>query len=166
MSVLADQYKEARQANILTLVSCSKKDTSSDLKNTGQPKLQNQRDAKDSSSKIKDQQVGSNGKKEVKCFKCHQLGHIASKCPLSKNRNSVGMAVEAENSTNTSEHPGKCGSFTSVTTTTSVSLANTSNLVNTSSCNISASLDRMPTSAGRLNGHDVTVLRDMGCNVL
>ena len=31
MSVLADQYKEARQANILTLVSCSKRDTPSDL---------------------------------------------------------------------------------------------------------------------------------------
>ena len=162
MSVLADQYKEARQANILTLVYCSKKDTSSDSKN-GQSKLQNQRDTKDSSPRVKDQQVGSNGKKEVKCFKCHKLGHVATNCPLSKNRNSVGMAVDAENSRDTSENPGKCGSFTSVTTTTSVSQANTSNLVNTSSCN-SASLDRMPTSAGRLNGHDVTVLRDTGCN--
>jgi hypothetical protein len=36
MSVLADQYKEARQANILTLVSCSKKGTLSDLKNTSE----------------------------------------------------------------------------------------------------------------------------------
>ena len=102
----------------------------------------------------------------MQCFKCHKLGHIAAKCPLLKNRNSVGMAVDAENSRGTSENPGKCGAFTSITTTTSVSMANSSNLVNTSasSCNVSASLDRMPTSAGKLNGHDVTVLRDTGCN--
>ena len=51
-----------------------------------------------------------------------------------------------------------------MTTTPSVSIANSTDLANTSSCNVSASLEDMPTCDGRLNEHSVTALRDTGCN--
>lgn len=52
-----------------------------------------------------------------------------------------------------------------ITTTTSISSPKAADLVNASSCNVTAAVENMPTCDGRLNEHSMTVLRDTGCNV-
>lgn len=113
MSVLADQYKEARHANIQTLVSSSKRETFGD---------------KNSTSKDRDkreQTTGGNAlttkppmRRDRRCYKCNRPpGHISSQCPQ-RYRNSVGAAIgtktQKEKSIDRySDIQGKCGAFTS-----------------------------------------------------
>lgn len=163
MSVLADQYREARHANIQTLVSSSKRETFGD---------------KNSTSKDRDkreQTTGGNApttkppmRRDGRCYKCNKPGHISSQCPQ-RYRNSVGAAMgtntqKEESVDKYSDIQGKCGASTSFTNTSTYSMAsNSADLVN-SSCNIASSFVDMPTCNGMLNEHLVTVLRDTGCN--
>lgn len=158
MCALADQYKEARCANIQTLVNSSRKDTSIDPQNSSQPKHEVQRDQKETAAKTKDQPPKP--RMDVTCYKCRKPGHFSYQC--SKGRTSVGMAVDGKESVGSSNQ-GKCAAFTTVTTTSSVSSANNFSILNTS-CNASASVGSLPTSDGILNEHFVKVLRDTGCN--
>ncbi|XP_061184347.1 uncharacterized protein LOC133192347 [Saccostrea echinata] len=164
MCALADQYREARHVNIQTLVHYSKKENTPEKRQASRE--QDQREQKQG---WKTQPMKTPMKKDVRCFKCDRLGHIASQChQTQKNRNSVNAVVdrtEEESMVKNSELQGKCGSFTSFTSTSTFSMAsNSMDLVNTSSCNVSASLGDMPSCNGKLNEHFVTVLRDTGCN--
>ena len=167
MSVLADQFKEPRHANIQSLVFSSKKEKGSDKNPTSKD-----RDKRDQAPEGKPATSKPSLKKDVRCFKCDRLGHVASQCPhtANKTRNSVGAAVEVKSTKDAhtdkgSESQGKCGTFTSFTNTTTFSVATSSaDIVNTSSCNVGTSLESMPTCDGILDEHLVTVLRDTGCN--
>lgn len=87
MSVLADQYREARHAYIQTLDSSSKRETFGD---------------KNSTSKDRDkreQTTGGNApttkppmRRDGRCYKCNRPSHISSQCPQ-RYRNSVGAAM-------------------------------------------------------------------------
>lgn len=162
MPVLADQYREARHANIQTLVSSSKRETFGD---------------KNSTSKDRDkreQTTGGNApttkppmRRDGRCYKCNRPSHISSQCPQ-RYRNSVGAAMgiktqKEESVDKYSDIQGKCGAFTSFTNTSTYSMAsNSADLVNSSSCNIASSF--VDPCNGMLNEHLVTVLRDTGCN--
>ncbi|XP_062613758.1 uncharacterized protein LOC134275492 [Saccostrea cucullata] len=164
MCDLADQFREARHVNIQTLVHFSKKENS-----PGKSQASREQEQRDQKPGLKFQPMKTPMKKEVRCFKCDRLGHIASQChQTQKNRNSVNVVVdrtEKESTAKNSELQGKCGTFTSFTNTSTFSMAsNSMDLVNTSSCNVSASLEDMPTCKGKLNEHFVTVLRETGCN--
>lgn len=78
MCALADQYKEARCANIQTLVNSSRKDTSVDFQNSSQPKPQVQRDQKETAAKPKDQPPKA--RMDVMCYKCRKPGHFSYEC--------------------------------------------------------------------------------------
>ena len=132
MCALADQYKEARNASSLSLVHSGRKDSNLEPKGGASKSQQNQNDQK----KPKDTQPAG---KEIRCHKCLKIGHFANQC---RNRNSTAVAIGQDGATKSNSYqdrPGKCSAFTSVTTTTSVSIANFTDLVNTSSCNVSAS---------------------------
>ncbi|XP_061176104.1 uncharacterized protein LOC133185059 [Saccostrea echinata] len=164
MCALADQYREARHVNIQTLVHYSKKENTPEKRQASR-----EQDQWEQKLGWKTQHMKTPMKKDVRCFKCDRLGHIASQChQTQKNRNSVNAVVdrkEEESTVKNSELQGKCGSFTSFTSTSTFSMAsNSMDLVNTSSCNVSASLGDMPSCNGKLNEHFVTVLRDTGCN--
>ena len=149
---------------MLTFRHYSKKESS-----PGKSQASREQEQRDQKPGLKFQPMKTPMKKEVRCFKCDRLGHIASQChQTQKNRNSVNVVVdrtEKESTAKNSELQGKCGTFTSFTNTSTFSMAsNSMDLVNTSSCNVSASLEDMPTCKGKLNEHFVTVLRDTGCN--
>lgn len=86
MCALADQYKEARCANIQTLVNSRRKDTSVDPQNSSQSKPQVQLDQKETAVKHKDQQPKA--RMDITCYKCRKPGHFSYQC--SKGRNYVG----------------------------------------------------------------------------
>nr|XP_034325279.1 uncharacterized protein LOC105323550 isoform X4 [Crassostrea gigas] len=152
MCRLADQYKEARHVNILSLVHSGRKESTTELRN-GSPNIQ--RDQKEQKS-TKD---AATTEKQVRCYKCSKIGHASFQCPQQRSR-----PREDSRSGHPYQTPGKCSAFTSVTTTTSVSSPKTDDLVSTSSCNVTAALENMPSCDGRLNEHSVSVLRDTGCN--
>lgn len=125
MPVLADQYREARHANIQTLVSSSKRETFGD---------------KNSTSKDRDkreQTTGGNApttkppmRRDGRCYKCNRPSHISSQCPQ-RYRNSVGAAMgiktqKEESVDKYSDIQGKCGAFTSFTNTSTFSVASSS----------------------------------------
>lgn len=151
MCRLADQYKEARHVNI-SLVLSGRKESTTEPRN-GSPNIQ--RDQKEQKS-TKD---AATTEKQVRCYKCSKIGHASFQCPQQRSR-----PREDSRSGHPYQTPGKCSAFTSVTTTTSVSNPKTDGLVSTSSCNVTAALENMPTCDGRLNEHSVSVLRDTGCN--
>lgn len=125
MYVLADQYREARHANIQTLVSSSKRETFGD---------------KNSTSKDRDkreQTTGGNApttkppmRRDGRRYKCNKPGHISSQCPQ-RYGNSVGAAMgtktqKEESVDKHSDIQGKCGAFTSFTNTSTYFVASSS----------------------------------------
>ena len=83
MCTLADQYKEARNANILSIVHSGRKDSNSEPKG-GASKSQQTPNAP---KKPKDTQTAG---KEIRCHKCLKIGHFANLC---RNRNSTAVAI-------------------------------------------------------------------------
>lgn len=68
MCALADQYKEARCANIQTLVNSSRKDTSVDSQNSSQSRPPVQRYQKETAGNSKDQPPKA--RMDITCYKC------------------------------------------------------------------------------------------------
>ncbi|XP_062609199.1 uncharacterized protein LOC134270945 [Saccostrea cucullata] len=89
MCDLADQFREARRVNIQTLVHFSKKENS-----PGKSQASREQEQRDQKPGLKFQPMKTPMKKEVRCFKCDRLGHIASQChQTQKNRNSLNVVV-------------------------------------------------------------------------
>lgn len=88
MRTLADQFKEARQVSILSLVSSSRKETSFEQKNSRAGK--DQRNQKEQTSRNESQQssIRTGFRRDGRCYKCSRPVHIASQCyqPSKRNR--------------------------------------------------------------------------------
>ncbi|XP_062599280.1 uncharacterized protein LOC134260747 [Saccostrea cucullata] len=98
MCMLADQFKEARHVNILTLVSSSKKETT--FENRNPVAARDQRSQKEQVPPKTNGQSFSRQKKtgkDIRCYKCSRLGHIASQCKQSSSKNQ-SFAVKADTS--------------------------------------------------------------------
>lgn len=150
-SRLADQYREARHANIQTLVSSSKRETLGDKNLTSKD-----RDKREQTTGGNPPTTEPPMRRDGRCYKCNRPGHISSQCSQ-RYRNSVVAAMgtktqEEESVDKYSDIQGKCGAFTSFTNTSSYSMAsNSADLVNSSSCNIASSFVDMPTCNEMLN---------------
>ncbi|XP_062584037.1 uncharacterized protein LOC134245806 isoform X2 [Saccostrea cucullata] len=170
MCMLADQFKEARHVNILTLVSSSKKETT--FENRNPVSARDQRSQKEQVPPKTICQSFSQQKKtgkDIRCYKCSRLGHIASQCKQSSSKNqsfAVKADTSSESGSSLKEHKdsGKCSAFTSITSTSTFSMANSSDLLTTSACSIANFSDQMPVCVGEINDQSVQVLRDTGCN--
>ncbi|XP_062588592.1 uncharacterized protein LOC134250255 [Saccostrea cucullata] len=107
--------------------------------------------------------------KDIRCYKCSRLGHIASQCKQSSSKNQ-SFAVKADASSESGSNlkettdSGKCSAFTSITSTSTFSMANSSDLLTTSACSVANFSDQMPVCVGEINDQSVQVLRDTGCN--
>ncbi|XP_062596739.1 uncharacterized protein LOC134258215 isoform X2 [Saccostrea cucullata] len=170
MCMLADQFKEARHVNILTLVSSSKKETT--FENRNPVAARDKRSQKEQVPPKTNGQSFSQQKKtakDIRCYKCSRLGHIASQCKQSSSKNqsfAVKADASSESGSSLKEHrdSGKCSAFTSIASTSTFSMANSSDLFTTSACSVANFSDQMPVCVGEINDQSVQVLRDTGCN--
>ena len=104
MNTLADQYKEAHNANILSLVHSGRKDSNLEPKGGASKSQQTPNDQK----KPNDTQPAG---REIRCHKCLKIGHFANQC---RNRNSPAVAIDQDGATKSNSYqdrPGKCSTF-------------------------------------------------------
>lgn len=159
MCTLADQFKEFRQVNIVSLVSSSSKETQFKQKNAGAGK--DQRNLKVQTSKNEGQQSArqnrtGSGRDGRRCYKCSRPGQIASQCYQSSNRNrsmAVTGAKPNETVSGFRSHgdSGKGAALTSITSTVTFSVANDFDLITTTVCSVTNFSDQMSSYAGELS---------------
>lgn len=167
MTKYADQFKEARRVNITTLthqVQKGKSNTSSHKPNIS--KSQDSVKVSDKGSSNNNNQAGRSSGYTRKCFKCSKTDHIISNCPLLKNK---AGNVESTSGHETDTHNGKIkNSGKNKPVCSNVMSLSSSTMITTQVSNLTLPSDstkiRMPVEKGELGNHEVTVLRDTGCN--
>ena len=170
MSTLADQFREARFTNAASLVSKSGPIQTSVHKGQGQgpPSLS----SIPKSDFVKHPDQNKNRfvpKSERRCYKCHQIGHIASEChPKHKIGCVVSESVDSEIEGTVCEETfvKGCSAFIAPIDSivnTQASSSSDPSIRLTSACQ-SSICGNMPVSSGYVEGNLVTVLRDTGCS--
>lgn len=193
VSVLADQFREARGGNIIPLISRSKKHESRDKSMPDASSGTVSQSSKSKENVLK-------GKRDKQCFLCNKTGHFAYECKLKQKV----LAMEAAASGDRGSQPetydkpnrgsirgrgrGQRGSFRGRGTGHAMVVKETeAKETMLSPDNVSCSIltptitertailssacenqifhpPRMPVSQGKVNGHVVTLLRDTGCS--
>ena len=166
VATLADQFREARFTNAASLVTKSGPIQTTGHKGQGQPL----------SSRPKPEVVKPVDhskfvpKSERRCYKCNQIGHIASECrPKHKVGCVVSESADSDNQvtcTCSEETFVKvCSAFISPLDSVVNSQASSSlpHVRLTSSCQSNV-CSVMPISSGFVEGNPVSVLRDTGCS--
>ncbi|XP_062610662.1 uncharacterized protein LOC134272448 [Saccostrea cucullata] len=149
MCMLEDQIKEARHVNLLTLVSSSKNETT--FENRNPVAARDQRSQKEQVPKTNGQSFSQQNRagKDIRCYKCSRPGHIALQCNQSTNKN-LSFAIRADTSSesesSSKEHKdsGKCSAITSITSASTFSMANSSDLLTTTACSVANFSDQIP----------------------
>lgn len=173
MTKLADQFKEARRVNVVTLTNQLQKGKTNSLK----PNIT--RSSEPVKASNKPFSSGSTSRADRRCFKCNKTDHLISSCPMLKNKAGStqnydkGKRNRFENQQkgiqNEKEHEKVsdgnntpvCGAF--ITLTDSIVTSQVKSPMDPSISKPNGNKE-MPVVKSKFGEKDVTVLRDTGCN--
>ncbi|VDH97589.1 Hypothetical predicted protein [Mytilus galloprovincialis] len=155
MTRYADQFKEARRVNIVSLTNQTQKGKSQPSQKPNNARNQEPPKQSDRDRNRHTGGYGGGNRFDRKCFKCNKSDHLISNCPLLKNK--VG---NVQNSGSRGKETPICGNV--ITLTDSIITTQVSNLTIPEQCEKKPI--KMPVAKGKLGNRVVTVLRDTGCN--
>ena len=147
MCKLADQFSESRFANAVHLC----------FKPSKKPPNKDSAQSKDKQNKPLEKPQHFVPLSERKCYFCEKKGHIATNCPNKSKGKFSGAVIES----NDQELNVNCSALIMHQNPSVDSWVSDKTMILTSACH--SNEKQMPISAGYVNGHPVTLLRDSGC---
>ncbi|XP_062590636.1 uncharacterized protein LOC134252230 [Saccostrea cucullata] len=154
MSMLADQFREARNTSAINL--CSKA--------VNKPEVSKVPEKPKDARQHQQQKPRFVPNNERKCFVCNKYGHIATQCRFKSKNSSAAVCKDERGKGQTSDsnaNPSNCAALIYSQNPSIYSQVSDHTTVLTSACHSTAK--PMPLSAGYVEGHPVTLLRDSGC---
>ena len=162
MSRLADQYREARRVSAVSLMNPHRKGSPTSAMPGKGPNQKPSSSEGQSKLPTSTQSRPPFMKKDVKCYKCGELGHVKSECLSKKGRQSVAAIQHESGDRNVNATPNISSACIGSTQTVTFSTAGSHSQLS-ASCDVSNNDYRLPVCRGRIGDREVTVLRDTGC---
>jgi hypothetical protein len=156
LCMLADQFREARNASATNL--CSKVIKKSNEEGKSKSPGKSPEVTKPQTQMDKPTYVPF---AERKCYLCNKKSHIASQCRKSSDRGKTSSAVVSETKNTSGSTPEHCNALVISHDSVLYSQVSDRSTILSSACHTNQK--PMPLSAGYVDGQPVTLLRDSGC---